>query len=67
MAHVMLGPVLSQMGRRVEAKPEMRRRGRDLDPHALSHVAFRARDSPEVLESMSDQGCGPVRLLRSSR
>ena len=55
MAHIMLGRVLSQMGRHAEAKPEMRR-GRDLDPfsamgHALSsEVAFQARDFPAALE-----------------
>jgi TolB-like protein/DNA-binding winged helix-turn-helix (wHTH) protein/Flp pilus assembly protein TadD len=54
-AHMMLGHVLSQMGRHAEAQPAMRR-ARELDPffamaHALSsQVAFQARDYPAALE-----------------
>ena len=55
LAHVILGHLLSQMGRHAEAEPEMRS-GRDLDPffaigHALSsQVAFQRRDYVKAVE-----------------
>jgi TolB-like protein/DNA-binding winged helix-turn-helix (wHTH) protein/Tfp pilus assembly protein PilF len=55
MGHVILGHMLSQMGRHAEAEPVMRR-ARELDPlYAMSHamssqVAFQARDYTSAVE-----------------